>query len=184
MTLKAGMQAPTFTGETKDGDAISLDSFQGKNVLLKFFRYSSCPICNLRVQEFNDAGKELANAGITTLLIFHSSKESLNNNLKAINSYTIIADPDKHIFNLYQVGKSWLGIIAPGMMPAYVKATVKGFFSPKLFGNEGGDAGMPADFLIDGEGVIQYAHYGKHASDSISAQDTLKISQELGLAQV
>lgn len=182
MRLNAGMQAPKFTAETQNGGSISLDSLQGKNVFLKFFRYASCPICNVLVAEYNTNDEALTKAGVTTLMIFHSPKENLENKLKPKNSYTVIADPEKRLFELYQVEKSWIGIVAPGIMPDYTKAIFKGFFSPKLFGNEGGDTGMPADFLIDGSGTIRYAHYGKHAADSISLGDSVKLIHDLGLA--
>lgn len=183
MRLKTDEQAPKFIGETQTGDPISLDDFQGKTVFLKFFRYAGCPICNLSVQEYNQHSQELTQAGVTTLMVFHSSKELLNKNLKPNNSYTIIADPEKRIFDLYHVEKSWIGVVAPGIIPDYAKAIAKGFFSPKLFGNEGGDNGLPADFLIDGTGTIKVAHYGKHAADSLSAKDCLKIVQDLGLSK-
>lgn len=179
MRLKKDDQAPKFIGETQKGDPIRLDSFKGKNVLLKFFRYSDCPTCNLTIHEYNQFGQELTQAGITTLMVFHSSKEHLNQKMKAKNSYTIIADPEKRVFDLYQVENSWLKTLGPGMLPGYTKAIAKGFFSPKLFGNAGGDNGLPADFLIDGAGTIRYAHYGKHAADSLSVSDSLKIVQDL-----
>jgi len=181
MRLKADTQAPNFSGESQKGETISLDAYQGKVVFLKFFRYSSCPNCNLLVHEYNLEGQELLDAGVSTLMVFHSSKKSLDSKLKATNSYTIIADPEKHIFDLYQVENSLYGIVAPPMLPDYARAIAKGFFSPKLLGNEGGDTGMPADFLIDSTGMIRYAHYGKHASDSMSANDSLKLVQGLGL---
>jgi peroxiredoxin len=182
MRLKAGIQAPKFTGITQQGNPISLDDYQGKVVNLKFFRYASCPVGNYLVDEYNALGRDLDDAGVTTLIVLHASKESCNNKLKAKNKYTIIADPEKHIFDLYQIEKSWWGIIAPNLYPSYIKAIGKGFFSPKLLGNEGGDTGMPADFLIDGAGTIRYAHYGRHASDSTSASDSLELVRELGLA--
>ena len=61
MRLKVADQAPKFTGETHTGDSISLDSFQGKNVFLKFFRYASCTICNLNIHEYNQFGTFIFN---------------------------------------------------------------------------------------------------------------------------
>lgn len=182
MRLEAGTQAPTFTGETQKGEPISLESYRGKNVYLKFFRYAGCPNCNLRVHEYYETGKELSDAGITTLMVFHSPKEILDKNLKAENSFTVIADPEKKLFNLYQVEKSWVRIAIPAMYVDYTKAIFKGFFSPKLFGNEGGDVGLPADFFIDGTGKLRHVHYGKHAGDSLRVHDSVKIFRELGLA--
>ncbi len=38
---------------------------------------------------------------------------------------------------------------------------------------KGGRSGLPADFLVDGEGVVLAAHYGTHADDSWSVDDVL-----------
>jgi hypothetical protein len=52
MRLKSGDSAVPFSAETIEGKRISLDMFAGKLLLLMFYRYASCPMCNLRIRDF------------------------------------------------------------------------------------------------------------------------------------
>jgi hypothetical protein len=55
-----------------------------------------------------------------------------------------------------------------------------GFFS-KPFGHHGGIKGHPADFLIDGEGVIKHAHYGESYADSLGVAEVVSLARDLEL---
>ena len=183
MRLQAGNKAPDFSEETLKGDRITLEALRGKTVLLKFFRYASCPICNLLVREYQDQADVLTQAGITTILVFHSPRSALEKKLKTDVSFEVITDPDKHLYRQFGVEASWKGFLYGKMWVDYTRAIVRGFLSSlKFFFNEGGDVGIPADFLIDGEGVIRHAHYGNHYSDTLTVSDSLRLAQELNLA--
>jgi hypothetical protein len=43
-----------------------------------------------------------------------------------------------------------------------------------MFTSEGGITGNPADFIIDGEGRIAFAHYGRHYADSLDVGQILE----------
>lgn len=45
--LAQGMKMPSFDGVDTNSNAITNDNFIGKTTLLSFFRYASCPLCNL-----------------------------------------------------------------------------------------------------------------------------------------
>ncbi len=182
MKLQVGMKAPEFSGETLEGHQISLEALRGKNLLLKFYRYATCPVCNLHVQGFVKEHEALAKAGLTTVMVFHSTRDYSEENFGTKAPFDIVADPEKQIFRDYGVEASWRGLFSLAVIRDYAKAIVKGFFSLPLLGNAGGDKGQPADFLIDGEGVIRYAHYGKHFSDSTTASESIRIFQDLGFA--
>ncbi|WP_366936864.1 redoxin domain-containing protein [uncultured Sulfuricurvum sp.] len=49
--LEEGKSAPWFKAKSFQGDDINLDAYRGRYVLLSFYRYASCPFCNLRVHE-------------------------------------------------------------------------------------------------------------------------------------
>lgn len=49
MRLDAGQQAPGFSVADLEGRTVSFEGLPGRPVLLSFFRYGSCPLCNLRV---------------------------------------------------------------------------------------------------------------------------------------
>ena len=49
MRLQAGQAAPDFLRPDIGGKTIRLSDYRGRYLLLSFYRYASCPFCNLRV---------------------------------------------------------------------------------------------------------------------------------------
>ena len=47
--LSVGDDAPSIVLPAVDGTDFDLSKFKGKRVILTFFRFDSCPFCNLRV---------------------------------------------------------------------------------------------------------------------------------------
>ena len=47
--LKKGDPAPDISLPAIDGSTFELSSMKGRRVLLPFFRFSSCPFCNIRI---------------------------------------------------------------------------------------------------------------------------------------
>ena len=47
--LEVGNDAPVIELPAVDGSTFDLSSYKGKRVILTFFRFDSCPFCNLRV---------------------------------------------------------------------------------------------------------------------------------------
>ncbi len=181
MKLQANMKAPEFDGMTLDGHQISSDALLGKNILLKFYRYAACPVCNLQVQDFVKQIEMLNNSGITIVMVFHSPLESLEKNLRTKVPFPLIADARKQIYRKYEVDVSWGGMFSWAVIRDTAKGLAKGFITNPI-GSKEKVAGHPADFIIDGDGIIRYAHYGKNWADSLSADEALRIIQGLNLA--
>jgi peroxiredoxin len=51
MRLDSNTPAPAFTGALIGGGSLSLSDLRGRPVLLKFYRFAECPVCNLHVRE-------------------------------------------------------------------------------------------------------------------------------------
>jgi len=47
--LKVGDDAPNFILPAIDGTSFDMSNFKGKRVILTFFRFSTCPFCNIRI---------------------------------------------------------------------------------------------------------------------------------------
>jgi len=60
------------------------------------------------------------------------------------------------------------------VMRDYYRALRAGF-KPGLFTSDGGITGNPADFIIDADGRIAYAHYGRQYADSLDADEVVEI---------
>jgi hypothetical protein len=89
----------------------------------------------------------------------------------------LVPDPDKRIFRAYGVENGLAGMFSPTVMLDYYRA-LKAGFPPGMFSSDGGVSGNPADFIIDGDGRIAFAHYGRHYADSLGAGQIANIRRE------
>ena len=107
----------------------------------------------------------------TVLAVFDSPLD----NLKAYVSrhqapFTILADESNQYYREYGIERSLLGV-AKGLstrMLTLVKATLKGFIPFRV---KGSMTTMPADFLIDANGSIAEAYYGRDEGDHLPFSD-------------
>jgi thioredoxin-dependent peroxiredoxin len=182
MKLRKGEQVPEFDVKDVYGNLVSSKGFKGRKVLISFYRYASCPLCNLRVHELITEFNDLERKGLNLIALFQSPKNSILSYVgKQKPPFPIIPDPERNIYKLFGVEenskiKFFKGI---GKIGKFRKASGLGF---KGGTREGAMYLVPADFLIDEEGIIQEAYYGKDISDHISLdsiRDFLK-NQDLG----
>ncbi|MDH5633465.1 MAG: peroxiredoxin family protein [Gammaproteobacteria bacterium] len=164
--VKAGEMARNFSLPDISGDPIQLSDYQGRNVLLSFFRDASCPFCNLRLYELTRKHAEYRSHGLEIIAVFNSSVDVVERYLgKRERPFPLLADVDREIFRLYGVESSW-GMLMKGMFnfSRMFSAFSKGFmpaagaFKPL----------MPADFLIDETGLVRVSYYSRNAANHIS----------------
>jgi peroxiredoxin len=171
MKLKNQSLAPEFSTADVYGNSINLADYRGHKVLLSFHRYVGCPICNLRVHSF----EQLNNDGVKVINVYESKPETMRKYLKDSSFIaTFIADRDAQLYKHYGVEKSWFQFVV-GLLKGGV---LKGIEGIKLY--KGGIKGMPipdglfsripADFVIDEQGIIIEAYYGKHLGDELSIE--------------
>src|SRR5579863_7819738 len=181
MRLIPNNPAPEFTGELLGGGRLSLSSLRGRPVLLKFYRFVECPICNLHMRELVLRHDEVAAAGLTTVVLFHSPLSRAERKQGYDLPFQAIGDPKKRIFHSYGVEQSLGGMFARKVARDYARAMRAGFYS-KPFGYHGGIKGHPADFIIDGDGIVKYGHYGQSYADSLGVDAVIALAGELGIA--
>ncbi|MCB9676920.1 MAG: AhpC/TSA family protein [Alphaproteobacteria bacterium] len=180
MTLAAGQLAPSFTAETFRGEPIALESFRGQKVWLGFYRWASCPLCNLRVSEVLERYAAFEEAGIQPIAVFQSSPGNIAKYVGAQDPpFPIIADPDMVLYEQYGVQVSWLGMLYPRVMMRALRAATKGLLRLDL--GDGPLARVPADFLVDPEGLLYSAYYGSAISDHIPFDEIDRFGADLCL---
>ncbi|MDF1618421.1 peroxiredoxin family protein [Petrocella sp. FN5] len=162
--IKENSKANLFVAEDLFGNKISLEAYKGKKILLSFFRYASCPLCNLRVQELIRNQQLFKERGLEILAVFQSPKDSLLQYVGKQNApFPIITDPEERLYKLYQVEASAFGMMKAMFKPGkFVQAAKAGFIPGK---GEGSKTRIPADFLIDQNLKIAKAYYGKDIGD-------------------
>ena len=66
--LVLGDAAPELTLPAIDGSTFDMSQMRGKKVILTFFRFSSCPLCNMRIrrltQRWNEFSKDTVMVGV------------------------------------------------------------------------------------------------------------------------
>ncbi|MDQ6982441.1 MAG: peroxiredoxin-like family protein [Mariprofundus sp.] len=150
-----------------DNSTFELESMKGKRYMLSFFRFASCPFCNLRLHELvkrhNELGEEF---GIVA--IFDSPLDNLQQHADGHHApFPILADEDNRYYREYAIEHSVVGVFK-GMilrMPTLIKGILKGYVPTTI---KGSMTTMPADFLVDENGTIQLAHYGHDEGDHLS----------------
>ena len=167
MKHPVGDTATSFALPALDGNLFDLDSLKGRRYLLSFFRYASCPFCNLRLHELVTRYQELDEA-FTIVAVFDSSLENLQRHASQHHApFPILADQDNACSKLYEIDHSWSGMLKsmlvrfPELMNAMM---IKGYIPWRI---KGSMTRMPADFLIDEQGIIRNAYYGKDAGDHL-----------------
>ena len=167
MPLQAGDSAPNFEIYDVEGNLITLAQFRGRKVMLAFFRFAACPFCNLRVHELAAKYPLLKNK-IEIIAVFQSPAETLDKHRIAQKlPVHIVPDPAMGLFSLYQGELSWSKFMSAHTLKAHkwIQGVATGAFDG---GTTLGELRLAAaDFLIDEQGIIHRAHYGRDIADPL-----------------
>jgi len=170
MTLKAGDHAIHLKLPAIDGSIFDTQNLKGKPYMLSFFRFASCPFCNLRIHQLVTKFDELG-TDFTIIAVFDSPLDNLQHHASGHHApFPILADESNKYYQQYHIQHSLMGMIK-GMvfrMPTLIKSMLKGYL-PTTF--KGSLTTMPADFLIDKHGIIQAAYYGKDEGDHLTFEN-------------
>lgn len=152
---------------TLDSTPFELDRLRGRRLLLAFFRFASCPFCNLRLHElvtcYPEFGKDFA-----VVAIFESTPENLRRYAtRHAAPFPVLADAHGVYYREYGVERSLAGTVEGAIrrLPALFHAMFVKHYLPLTIG--GHLTTMPADFLVDEQGVIRTAYYGHDEGDHL-----------------
>ena len=151
--------APDFTLESINMGTVSLSSYIGKRVLLVFDRYFGCPVCQLDFDdlvEYKDRVREYAEIVFLT----QSSPDSALSYIMELGvDFPVIPvskDDGYKVYRDYGVGNMGIGTtidILRRASAARKRGKVHGAY-------EGHETQSPADFGLDNEGKVIWAHKG------------------------
>ena len=168
--LQKNDPAPTFALPGLDGSDVALEDYRGRKLLLAFFRYGACPLCNLRMTFLIDAYPRWKAKGLDVVAVFESPAERL---LETVAStpipFPVIPDPDRALYKQYGVTASWLGYLIGALRIRSFSAAFKRGFRPGK--GEGAISQLPAEFLIGPDQTIARAYYGKDIGDHLPLEE-------------
>ena len=102
--IEAGMKAPDFTLEDKDGNKVSLSDFLGKKVVLYFYPRDNTPGCTRQACAFAGAYKEFKEKNIEVIGV---SRDSVSSHVKFAEKHSLpfilLSDPELLAIKAYGV---------------------------------------------------------------------------------
>jgi len=167
MRFRPGERAPHFVAQSYDGSHIDLATLlQRKRVWLAFFRFVTCPMCNLRLHELAVKWPSLRTDDMEMIAVFQSTPASVEEWLtESRPPIRVIADEDMRLYQTYGVETSVWAAIRPEPQLRMLQARRQGIV--RQAPPEGPRTRVPADFLIEQDGTLRDAYYGKHIADHI-----------------
>ena len=157
--IVVGDYAPEFTFDSVNMGTVSLSDYRGKRVLLVFGRYFGCPACQLdfdELLEYKDRVMENAEIVFFTQSTPESASSYITEYEVDFPVIPVSGDEGYKVYKDYSVGN--LGI---GSTIEILRKAGKARKLGKVHGAyEGRETQSPADFVIDGEGKVIWAHKG------------------------
>ena len=136
--------------------------------MISFFRFATCPFCNLRLHQLISRRDELGTE-FTIVAIFDSPIETLIRTAEKHESpFPILADEKNTYYRAYGVHRSRWGVLK-GMvlrMPTLLHAMFVQRYIPWPI--TGSMLTMPLDILVNEEGNIDSAYYGRDEGDHLA----------------
>ena len=110
MKLKSGDKIDELTLSSIDGSKFEIKNISNKRALVTFYRFASCPFCNLRINEIVKRYDELGSE-FEMVAIFDSPLNNLKKQTKHHNApFWILADENYHYFNKFSIEQSFFKI--------------------------------------------------------------------------
>lgn len=133
--LEVGTKAPDFTLEDQNGEIHTLSDYLGKKVILYFYPKDQTAGCIKEACSFRDRYPQFTEKGAVVLGVSKDTVKSHKNfEAKQELPFTLLADPDHKVLELYDVWKE------------------KTMYGKKVMGTE------RSTYLIDENGIIAKAY--------------------------
>ena len=169
MKLTKGDKIGDINLPSVDGKKFNIKNIAGKKTIITFYRFATCPFCNLRINEIINRYNEL-NPKFNMIGIFDSTLEFLTESMKKHDlPFTILADENFEYFKKYEVEQSIWKFLVGSTVGFFkiLRATAKGYFPMEI----NGMTIVPVDILINEKGIIEKVYYGKNTTDHLSFEE-------------
>lgn len=174
--IVTGDTAPQFTLPAIDGSTFNMADMKGKRVILTFFRFSTCPLCNMRIRRIVQRWNEFSKDAVM-VAVFDAKVGDLQKRMKKHDAqFVVVADETYEQFNKNGVKKSFFKFMWGAMRSplTLLQATLRGYVPLTLSISK--LSTIPVDILIDEDGKVVEAHYCKDTADHLSLDRMIAFS--------
>ncbi|MCC5790762.1 MAG: AhpC/TSA family protein [Opitutales bacterium] len=172
--LAVGDKVPAVTVQTANAEKVNLsEALQGQKSVLVFYRGGWCPFCTDQLQDLLTIEGDLQALGFHLYGISPDSPASLREGQEELDlPFTLLSDASMkaaQAFNLaFQVDEN-----------THEQLLSYGIDIEAASGETHRLLPIPAVYLIDEEGTIQFAHYDTDYRQRLSAEKTLQAARQL-----
>ena len=169
---------PNFTFNTQKRTGVTIEeAVKGKKkTVFWVLRYIGCTVCRYDVHVISQRYQEFLDKDAQVYVVMQSDPQVVRDDLAkspiAI-PIEIICDTDMNIYKTLSI-ETWG---EPGSKAAMAKIQVKGAAAAEAGFTHGQYEGLeeqlPAMFITNDQGVVEYAHYGKDIMDMPVVDDVL-----------
>ena len=127
--IVTGDTAPQFTLPAIDGSTFNMADMKGKRVILTFFRFSTCPLCNMRIRRIVQRWNEFSKDAVM-VAVFDAKVGDLQKRMKKHDApFVVVADETYEQFNKNGVKKSFFKFMWGAMRSplTLLQATLRGY---------------------------------------------------------
>lgn len=165
MKLKKGDKIGGLQLPSTAGNIFNISEVIGKKTLITFYRFATCPFCNLRLNEFSNRYNEL-DKNFRVVAIFDASLDFLTKSTEKHSApFPILADENFEYFEKFEVEQSiWKFLIGSALGSLKIfSAFARGYFPRELKSM----TTVPVDILLSEDGTIEKVYYGKNTTDHL-----------------
>ena len=172
--VRLGAAVPDFTAFSRDGQTVkAYELFRAQEkTLLCFLRYAGYTVCQYDIWEIARLYEDLQKKGITPVVVLQSSQE----NAESLGElpYLVLCDPEGGLYRQYSISATVTlkSLITPKAMGRVEKAVQMGLQHGKY---EGEEKQLPALFVVDRDGIAQYANYPSDIDIAPALEEVLHI---------
>ncbi len=172
--IKSGAQAPAFTLPNHLGESRALSTLlESGPVVLSFYRGGWCPYCNLELAALQRALQEIQSIGATLVAI---SPEIPDNSLSTRDknglAFDVLYDKGNKVAESYGL----VFELSETLRPIYDKF---GIDIPAYNGDKTFQLPIPATYVIDNEGIVQFHFADADYTKRLEPDDVVKALKAL-----
>ncbi|WP_046246807.1 peroxiredoxin-like family protein [Hymenobacter terrenus] len=166
--VQARQSARNFSTVDTNGQPVSLASLKGHRVLLLFMRNVGCPVCNRRMYELLEQANYFQAHNLTVVAVYESTPEHLREYLTGQPMpFVMVPNPDQSLYQLYGLEISASKVLNSLFHGGLSKAREGKKLFTQPMKQDGNKNRIGAEFLIDEQGTVAVAHYGRYIGDEL-----------------
>lgn len=175
MKLEVGMKMPEIIYDTPyERNKSYLEEIKNQKSVLLFLRYYGWRVCQVDLLELKESYEIFLDNNINLKVVLQSDPDKLKDTLgENPLPFEIICDPEQELYKEFEIGSAVSKLKLAGGAKTLVKINKAEKLGLVHGEYEGEELQLPAIFIIDENGTIEYTKYAKNLADMPSAKDII-----------